>query len=150
MTLSVREQGAREKAFGDWHWSVVAPHDTTKIDLRTANAVLDVVWSDYGLKHPPTIIMKEPTNGKVVAHANRMGITLYGPQTTITLLHEIGHSMWDGVGLEKTEHAHGDGYLSINVDLLSRYIPILNKGYLMSTLSKIGRFPSWTPTLRCS
>jgi len=61
---------------------------------RTAQSIVDYVWTQAGRTHPPKVVAISKTATRSVATANRLRIRIprHGIKTTV-LLHEVAHSM---------------------------------------------------------
>jgi hypothetical protein len=98
----------------------VAPHGTTTLPFSTAQAMVDAIWSDMGLRYPPAVASLPRQARSTIARADRLSILL--PDLTLSwcLLHELAHAM--------TSHAdgrsdgHGPLFIGIYVQLLARYL----------------------------
>lgn len=121
--------------------------------------MIQFVWDQRGLKHPPKLEMNDRISG---AFANRFKVTLGNLRNTVTLLHELAHCMDQSVevasgfysdrpeGESITGSSHDDNWLGIYVDLLNDFMgPKFNKLYLMKTLRDAGLTFSMCPVIRC-
>lgn len=154
---SARDEDPYEQSVASWEFLIVDAHDHNLIHSQEVmRGIAAHVWSAYGLSHPPLCEIREfRAERGALATGSRTMLTFYGPQTTSTLLHELAHAM--RVSLErstgdltakKDEHyPHGPGWLSVYLDLLDRFVPGLNKGYLMSTLPAIVGPVAWYPQI---
>jgi len=151
---AIQGSSRRDEIVSLWEHHVLEPHDKTRLANEAGiKAVVDYVWSDMGLSHPPVFELRPPSRA-AMACATAGKLLFFGPQTSVTLLHELAHvmtlTMDECLGhAPPLEESHGDVWLACYVHLLDRYIRPLNKGYLMLTLSKYGLRPSWSPTIRC-
>jgi hypothetical protein len=98
----------------------VAPCDPTSLPFAAAQAVVDAIWSDMGLRYPPAVAPLSPQVTATVARANRLSILLADQTPSWCVLHELAHAM--------TSHADGrsDGYgplfMGVYLQLIVRYL----------------------------
>jgi hypothetical protein len=82
-----------------WEERVVAPCDPTSLPFPAAQAMVDAIWSDMGLRYPPVVAPLPRQATATVARANRLSILLADRTPSWCLLHELAHAM--------TSHADG-------------------------------------------
>ena len=98
----------------------MAPHGTTTLPFSTAQAMVDAIWSDMGLRYPPAVASLPRQARSTIARADRLSILLPDLTPSWCLLHELAHAM--------TSHAdgrsdgHGPLFVGIYVQLLARYL----------------------------
>jgi hypothetical protein len=98
----------------------VAPRDPTTLPFSAAQAMVDAIWSDMGLRYPPAVTSLPRQARTTIARANRLSILLADRTPSWCLLHELVHAM--------TSHAdgrsdgHGALFTGIYVQLLARYL----------------------------
>jgi hypothetical protein len=82
----------------------VALCDPTTLPFAAAQAVIDAIWSDMGLRYPPAVAPLSRQATTTVARANRVSILLADRTPSWCVLHELAHAM--------TSHADGrsDGH----------------------------------------
>jgi hypothetical protein len=85
-----------------------------------AQAMVDAIWSDMGLRHPPAVEPLPRQTTATLASANRLAIFLPAQTPSWCLLHELAHAMtttMDGVS-----DGHGAAFMGVYVRLLARYL----------------------------
>jgi hypothetical protein len=98
----------------------VAPCDPTVLPFAAAQAVVDAIWSDMGLRYPPTVAPLSPKATATIARADRLSILLADRTPSWCVLHELAHAM--------TSHAdgrsdgHGPVFMGVYVRLIVRYL----------------------------
>jgi hypothetical protein len=109
----------------------VAPCDPTILPFSAAQAMVDAIWSDVGLRYPPAVTSLSRRARSTIARADRLSILLSDWTPSWCLLHELAHAM--------TSHAdgrsdgHGPVFMGIYVQLLARYLR-LDRQMLISSL----------------
>jgi hypothetical protein len=98
----------------------VALRDPTTLPFSAAQAAIDAIWSDMGLRYPPAVASLPRQSRLTIARADRLSILLADLTPSWCLLHELAHAM--------TSHAdgrsdgHGPLFMGIYVQLLARYL----------------------------
>jgi hypothetical protein len=98
----------------------VAPRDPTTLPFSAAQAAIDAIWSDMGLRYPPAVARLPRQARSLLARADRLSVLLADLTPSWCLLHELAHAM--------TSHAdgrsdgHGPQFMGIYVQLLARYL----------------------------
>jgi hypothetical protein len=98
----------------------VAPSDPTILSFPDAQAVVDAIWSDMGLRYPPAVGRLSPQASATIARADRLSILLADRTPSWCVLHELAHAM--------TSHAdgrsdgHGPLFVGVYVRLIERYL----------------------------
>jgi hypothetical protein len=109
----------------------VASSDPTTLPFLAAQAMVDAIWSDMGLRYPPAVARLSRQARSTIARADRLSILLSDQTPSWCLLHELAHAM--------TSHAdgrsdgHGPLFMGIYVQLLGRYLR-LDRQMLTSSL----------------
>lgn len=156
--MSQSIQGPRDRQIYAWENAVIAPLDRSWVDLRTARAIVDHVWSERGLSHPPRVEGAKIGGG----YADRMCITLSDKGVpTWVVLHELAHSMDFSLeisvgmyadrpdGETLTGSTHDANWTGIYLDLMNDFMPSsFNKLWLMKTLTERRLDYSLCPTIR--
>ena len=103
-----------------WENRIVAPHDPTQIAFPAAQAMVNAIWAEMGLRYPPSVEPLAPQARKTLASANRL--TLYLPPQTPSwcLLHELAHAMT--TTMEGESDGHGKIFMGLYCQLLTRYL----------------------------
>ena len=109
----------RSKCYS-WEDLHIHQHDKSLVKFDNAQNLVDYIWKEEGLAHPPRIKKLSPLATKTQAHANRLSVTIpaRGIQTTI-LLHELAHSMT--TTHEGRSARHNGRWVGVFIQLLSRY-----------------------------
>jgi hypothetical protein len=113
----------------------VAPCDPTVLLFPDAQAVIDAIWSDMGLRYPPAVAPLPRQASATIASANRLSIMLGDQTPSWCVLHELAHAM--------TSHAdgrsdgHGPIFMGVYVRLIERYLR-LDPQVLMDSLQDAG------------
>ena len=98
----------------------MAPSDPTVLSFPAAQAVVDAIWSDMGLRYPPAVAPLSPKATVTIARADRLSILLSDRTPSWCVLHELAHAM--------TSHADGDSdghgpvFMGVYVRLIVRYL----------------------------
>jgi hypothetical protein len=98
----------------------VAPRDGTGIDLGSAQAMVDAIWSDLDLRYPPAVERLPRNATTTLASATRLALFFPNRTPAWCLLHEIAHAMSstdDG-----RSDGHGPVFMGLYVKLLVRYL----------------------------
>jgi hypothetical protein len=98
----------------------VAPRDSTFVSFAAAQAIVDAIWSDMGLRYPPVVEPLPRQASATVASANRLSIFLPKRTPSWCLLHEIAHSMTSTA--DGRSDGHGAVFMGIYVQLIVRYL----------------------------
>jgi hypothetical protein len=99
---------------------VVAPRDPTRLPFAAAQAMVDAIWSDLGLRYPPAVEPLPRQATVTVASADRLSILLPEQTPSWCLLHELAHAMTTTA--EGHSDGHGPGFMGVYVNLLVRYL----------------------------
>ena len=100
----------------------MAPSDPTILLFPDAQAMVDAIWSDMGLRYPPAVGRLSPQASATIARADRLSILLADRTPSWCVLHELAHAM--------TSHAdgrsdgHGPLFMGVYVRLIERYLRI--------------------------
>jgi hypothetical protein len=98
----------------------VAPCDPTVLAFPAAQAVVDAIWSDMGLRYPPAVARLSRRATRTVASANRLTIWLADPTPSWCVLHELAHAMTSEA--DGRSDGHGPRFMGVYVRLLARYL----------------------------
>jgi hypothetical protein len=128
----------------------VAPCDPTTLPFAAAQAVVDAIWSDMGLRYPPAVAPLPRQATTTVARADRLSILLADRTPSWCVLHELAHAM--------TSHAdgrsdgHGPLFMGVYLQLIVRYLrldpPILIDSLRDAGMMRGSRSPA--TRVRCS
>lgn len=118
-----------------WENRIVAPRDPTTLPFSAAQAMIDAIWSDMGLRYPPAAERLPAQSTKTLARANRLSVALPERTPSWCLLHELAHAM------TSTEDGHNDGhgpnFMGVYARLLTRYLR-MDEAELLSSLADAG------------
>jgi hypothetical protein len=98
----------------------VAPRDPTTLPFPAAQAMVDAIWSDMGLRYPPAVAPLSRQATATIARADRLSILLGDQTASWCVLHELAHAM--------TSHAdgrsdgHGPLFMGVYLQLIVRYL----------------------------
>ena len=82
----------------------MAPRDRSVIARSAAQAMVDAIWVELGLRYPPRVEPLSRQATATLASANRLSIRLPEQTPSFCLLHELAHA------LSTTEDGHSDGH----------------------------------------
>ena len=118
-----------------WEDRVIAPRDAGQIAFTAAQGMVDAIWAEMGLRHPPRVERLPAQARTRIADANRLTLRLPASTPSWCLLHELAHAMTtthDGCS-----EGHGPDFVGIYVQLLGRYLR-LEQDWLLRTLADAG------------
>jgi hypothetical protein len=98
----------------------VAPCDPTVLLFSSAQAVVDAIWSDMGLRYPPAIVPLSRRATATMACANRLSIWLADRTPSWCVLHELAHAMTSDA--DGRSDGHGPIFMGVYVRLIERYL----------------------------
>jgi hypothetical protein len=98
----------------------VAPCDPTILLFSSAQAVVDAIWSDMGLRYPPAIVPLSRRATATMASANRLSIWLADRTPSWCVLHELAHAMTSDA--DGRSDGHGPIFMGVYVRLIERYL----------------------------
>jgi hypothetical protein len=102
-----------------WEGKEVAPHDKTIVLFDNIQSIVNYVWADFGLEHPP-LVGKQFHKKTTKADATRL-VVRFGEKThTWIILHELSHSATSLCSGESNHH--GSLFMGIYLQLLHRYL----------------------------
>jgi hypothetical protein len=113
----------------------VAPCDPTNLPFSAAQAVVNAIWWDMGLRYPPAVVPLARQATATIARADRLSILLPCRTPSWCVLHELAHAM--------TSHAdgrsdgHGPLFMGVYVRLIVRYLR-LDPDILVNSLQDAG------------
>lgn len=93
------------------------PNDSVNIDIKQARTLVDYIWEDMGLKYPP--VVTEFNSKRYLGTASRLQIHLLPLVSTITIIHEISHSLT--AEIDGMSCGHGPSFVGMYVKLLDKY-----------------------------
>lgn len=111
---------------------MVVPRDRTTIAFPEAQAMVNAIWADVGLRYPPAVEMLPSQATATMARASRLSIYLVEQTPSWCLLHEIAHALTSTE--DGRSDAHGPIFMGIYVQLLVRYLRC-NETVLLTSLA---------------
>ena len=118
-----------------WENRVVAPRDTTFVRYQAAQAMVDAIWLDMGLRYPPAVEPLPRQASATVASADRLSIFLPARTPSWCFLHELAHAMTSDA--DGSSDGHGEVFMGLYVQLLVRYLR-LDQSKLLASLQDDG------------
>ena len=82
--------------------------------------MVDAIWSDMGLRYPPTVVPLPKQASRTIGRADRLSIALANETPSWCLLHELAHAMTSHV--DGRSEGHGPLFMGVYVNLLVRYL----------------------------
>ena len=113
----------------------MAPCDPTILLFPDAQAVVDAIWSDMGLRYPPAVVPLPRHATATIASANRLSIWLADRTPSWCLLHELAHAMTSHAGGHSD--GHGPLFVGVYLRLIERYLR-LDPQMLIDSLQDVG------------
>lgn len=109
----------------DWESKYISPKDKSEVDFNSVQDIVNYVWEQEGLKHPPKVEPIPKNTKNFCGKANRLTIFLHENATTPTwvILHEMAHSMTMTHDYEDGDK-HRERFLGVYMQLLDRYLKI--------------------------
>jgi hypothetical protein len=103
-----------------WEDRVVAPRDPGRVPFAAAQGMVDAIWAEQGLRHPPKVEALPPQARRCLADATRLAIRLPKAFPSWLLLHEIAHAM--SATHDGDSDGHGAIFMGLYAQLLQRYL----------------------------
>lgn len=113
----------------------MAPCDPTVLRFADAQAMVDAIWSDMGLRYPPKVEALPRQARATIASANRLSIWLGEKTPSWCLLHELAHAMTSDA--DGRTDGHGKLFMGVYAGLLERYLR-LDRQMVMESLLEAG------------
>ncbi len=113
----------------------MAPRDPTTLPFPRAQAMVDAIWSDLGLRFPPSVENLPRHATVTIASADRLSLFLPARTPSWCLLHEIAHALT--TTMDGRSDGHGPIFMGIYVRLLVRYLR-LDEAELLRSLQDAG------------
>lgn len=118
-----------------WEDRVVAPHGAGTVPFAAAQGMVDAIWSDLGLRHPPRVEPLPAQARRRIADADRLRLRLPAELPAWVLLHELAHAL--STTHEGETDGHGPRFLGLYLQLLTRYLR-MDEEILLCSLSQAG------------
>jgi len=103
-----------------WENRIIAPHDSTFVAYGRAQAMVDAIWADTGLRFPPGVEPLPSQSSATLASATRLSIFLPVQIPSWCLLHELAHAMTSDV--DGNSDGHGPIFMGVYLKLIARYL----------------------------
>jgi hypothetical protein len=113
----------------------VAPRDRTTVAFAATQAMVDAIWSDMDLRHPPAVERLSRRATATIASANRLSLHLPDRIPAWCLLHEIAHAM--STTDDGRSDGHGPVFMGQYMRMLVRYLR-LDEACLLASLRDAG------------
>jgi hypothetical protein len=113
----------------------VAPRDGTLVERGAAQAMMDAIWADLGLRYPPRVERLPAQATATIASANRLCIFLPEQTPSFCVLHELAHAMTSTE--DGRSDGHGPVFVGIYLQLLVRYMR-LDAAELLESVREAG------------
>ena len=106
-----------------WEQRYIAPHDKSQVPFEQIQSLVDHVWEQEGLQHPPRV-KNLPRNAHCRSGDATRTIVRFHEGTTPTwiILHELAHSMTSDV--DHNSNWHGSLFVGQYILLVSKYLGI--------------------------
>ena len=111
--------GQRGRVYA-WEDRAVAPHDPTTLPFAAAQGMVDAIWADMGLRHPPAVEKLPHQATATLARANRLTVLLPPRAPSWCLLHELAHAMTSTA--DGASDGHGPLFMGVYLRMLARYL----------------------------
>ncbi len=113
----------------------MAPRDGTLVERGAAQAMMDAIWADLGLRYPPRVERLPAQATATIASANRLCIFLPEQTPSFCVLHELAHAMTSTE--DGRSDGHGPVFVGIYLQLLVRYMR-LDAAELLESVREAG------------
>jgi hypothetical protein len=97
--------------------------------------MVEAIWSDMDLRHPPAVERLSGRATAIMASASRLSLHLSDQTPAWCLLHEIAHAM--STTHDGRSDGHGPVFMGLYVRLLVRYLR-LDEPSLLASLREAG------------
>jgi len=98
----------------------VAPHAPDLLPFPAAQAMVDAIWAEMGLRWPPKVEKLPAQATARQAAASRLRLRLPKALPSWILLHELAHAMTSTA--EGDTDGHGPRFMGVYLRLLERYL----------------------------
>ena len=100
----------------------MAPCDPTTLPFPAAQAMVDAIWWDMGLRYPPAVVPLHRHASRTIGRADRLSVALGEKTPSWCLLHELAQTMVSMV--DGRSDLHGPAFMGSCVRLVARYLPL--------------------------
>lgn len=126
-----------------WEDAVVAPRGGGTQPFARAQPMVDAIWRELGLRHPPAVEPLPRQSRRLQADATRLRLRLPPDWPDWLLLHELAHALSSTA--EGASDGHGPRFMGLYLQLLERYLR-LPAAELAPSLAAAGI--AWNPAAR--
>jgi hypothetical protein len=126
-----------------WEDAELAPRGGGPLPYAQAQPMVDAIWRELGLRHPPAVEPLPRQSRRLQADANRLRLRLPAEWPAWLLLHELAHALSSTA--EGASDGHGARFMGLYVQLLERYLR-LPAAVLAPSLAAAGI--AWDPAAR--
>lgn len=102
-----------------WEAREVAPRVPGAVAWEEAQRLVDGIWSEQGLRHPPRVERLPRQCRRTLATGDRLTLRLPARVPAWCLLHEVAHALASTA--DGASDGHGPRFLGLYVRLLARY-----------------------------
>lgn len=117
--MSRRPDRQRARVYA-WEDAQVASRGTDRQPFAAAQSMVDAVWAELGLRHPPAVEPLPRQARRLQADANRLRLRLPEHFPSWLLLHELAHALSSTA--EGDSDGHGPRFMGLYLQLLDRYL----------------------------
>lgn len=103
-------------------WEQKELKDLGKVPISLAQDLVNHIWTSEGLVYPPSVIPIHQNTKKWAGWATRCEIALQPMVSTLTIIHEVAHSMCATV--EDDSNGHGPWWMGVYMKLLEKHMKI--------------------------
>jgi hypothetical protein len=105
-----------------WENINIRPFDTNNVPFNQVKPIVDFVWKNEGLFHPPTVELLPSQCTRKAGCANRLVVRLKPTTYNWIILHELAHSMTSD--FEGNSNWHGSLWMGVYIHLVSVYLKL--------------------------
>lgn len=120
-TIKDKRDGQKSRLY-KWEDQVIAPYGGASIVIGAAQGVINHIWEQMGLEHPPKVERFRSNVTSKWAAGDRFVIQMHDDVPTWVLLHELAHSMTST--FEHNVHAHNENFVGLYMQLCEKFLKI--------------------------
>jgi hypothetical protein len=102
-----------------WENRVIAPRDPSVVLFPEAQGMVNAIWAEMGLQHPPKVEPLPKQASHTIACADGLSIFLGERTPSWCLLHELAHDM---TSTDEISDGHSSQFMGVYLKLLARYL----------------------------
>ncbi|MBI0434601.1 hypothetical protein [Roseomonas sp. KE0001] len=118
-----------------WEDAIMAELAPGTLRFEAAQPMVDALWAEQGLRHPPRVERLPVQARRRQADADRLRIRLPPEFPAWLLLHELAHAL--STTFDGRSDGHGPRFMGLYLGLLIRYLR-LPEDWLLASLSARG------------